>query len=505
MIESNVVNLGKQVVIWPTLLMACFIFGYLAVRSPFIGILLIGAIGSLLVYVIAPHWMVWIALFSAFATMPAGVPAGKLVGGTVIFLYEALTLLAIGFLVLLQRNRTPLSALPGIFLMFMILPTITGILNGNERAWIIFEARNLIMMAAAFVLAELLIRFGLTAQAVRFTSVLLWFSAAMILANAFFNVQLRRVVGAVSGAGGAEIAGGAVRRYFTETQSAAFAVLVILIVVSVIVGVRFKYWFMLGVPALMINFLSFTRFSLVGLLGALILAGLVGARRTTLIRIAKFSAISFAAIFILALLFQLSSSFGTGGWIGQQIQAYVTRIFGGLMLFLEGGDTSYGARQAENVNLWIAIREAPLFGHGFGYAYQQPFGSAGQFAATFGPYYGHNFYLWLLAKAGIVGLLGFAIFALIPIARALRSASVEAKASAVLAAMILVVSTVSPAGESGQGSIVLGIALGAAMTLGSWPATAVAQNAGFRARPGWQDMPAPNSARAVSHLQNEAH
>ena len=88
----------------------------------------------------------------------------------------------------------------------------------------------------------------------------------------------------------------------------------------------------------------------------------------------------------------------------------------------------FGAREAENVNLWIAIREAPLFGHGFGYAYQPPFGPAGRFAATFGPYYAHNFYLWLLAKAGIIGLVGFAMFALVPIIRAVRTQSVEAKA-----------------------------------------------------------------------------
>lgn len=482
MIRNSATDYGKQAIAWSVILLGCFSFGYLAVRSPLIGIVLIGAIGCLLVYFTAPHWMVWIALFSAFATMIAGVPAGKLVAGTIVYVFEVLLLLAIGFLILTQRNRTPISALPGIYLMFVLLAIITGILNGNERSWIIFEARNLVTMAAGFVLAELVVRNGLVAQAVKVMAALLWFSASMILANAFFNVQLRATTGTVVSADGDQIAGGTIRRYFTETQAPAFAVLVVLVVVSVIVRVRSRDWLMLGVPALVIMFFSFTRFSFFGLFAAVIAAGLASARRTTFLRIAKITGISVAVVFLLTFLFQLSPVSLSDGWLGQQLQAYATRIFGGLMLFLEGADTSYGARRAENANLWIAIRDAPLFGHGFGYAYQPPFGPPGRFAATFGPYYGHNFYLWLLAKAGIVGLVGFALFALVPIIRALHTQSVEAKASAIVALIVLAVSVVGPAGESGPGALVLGIALGAAMAFSSAPITASAPESGFGVR-----------------------
>ncbi|BBY59338.1 hypothetical protein MSAR_24740 [Mycolicibacterium sarraceniae] len=134
---------------------------------------------------------------------------------------------------------------------------------------------------------------------------------------------------------------------------------------------------------------------------------------------------------------------------------------------------SYGARQAENAHLWIAIPEAPIVGHGFGYAYQPAFGRANSFTATYGPYYAHNFYLWLLAKSGIIGLGGFALFALIPIVRGLRTPLVEAKASAAFAAIYLAVCVVSPAGESGTAAMVLGIALGAAMTFSRKPIPAL--------------------------------
>ena len=482
MIRNNAIDPGKRVFAWLVILLGCFFFGYLAVRSPFFGILLIGAIGCLLVYFTAPHWMVWILLFAAFATMPAGVPAGKLVAGTIIYVFEVLLFLAIGFLILAQRNRTPISGLPGIYLMFVLITIITGILNGNERSWIILEARSLITLAAGFVLAELVVRHGLAAQAVKVMAALLWFSATMILANALLNVPLRLATGTVVSAAGDQIAGGAIRRYFTETQSPAFAVIVALIVVSVIVRVRSRDWLMLGVPGLVIIFFSFTRYSFFGLLAAVFAAGLVSARRTTLLRIVKITGISVAVVFLLTFLFQLSPVSLSNGWFGQQLQGYATRIFGGVTLFLEGGDTSYGARVAENANLWIAIREAPLFGHGFGYAYQPPFGPAGRFAATFGPYYAHNFYLWLLAKAGIVGLVGFAALVLTPIARALRTQSVEAKASAVVASIVLAVSVVAPAGESGTGALVLGIALGAAMAFSSGAITASTPESGFGVR-----------------------
>ena len=69
-----------------------------------------------------------------------------------------------------------------------------------------------------------------------------------------------------------------------------------------------------------------------------------------------------------------------------------------------------------------------------GYAYQLPFGKAGTFTATLGTTYAHNFYLWWLAKAGAVGMASFAVFALTPVVRGIRSASAEAKISAAVSA-----------------------------------------------------------------------
>ena len=71
-------------------------------------------------------------------------------------------------------------------------------------------------------------------------------------------------------------------------------------------------------------------------------------------------------------------------------------------------DSSTQDRLRENANLLAAFGDAPLFGHGLGYAYQPPFGKAGSFTATLGTTYSHNFYLWWLVKAGAVGMASFA-------------------------------------------------------------------------------------------------
>lgn len=462
-IGTNLAGTGRGLVVSLATFFGCFFAGALASRTPFLAVLIIGAIFCLLVYGIAPQWMVWIALFSAFATMPAGVPGGKLVGGTVIYVFEVLTFLAIAYLLLARRNRIALSALPGIYLASILVPLITGILNGNERRWIILEAKPLVMLAAGFALAELIVRLNLTHQAIRAASVVLWFSTMMILASSLFGLRTRAVAGTVSGADGAKIDGGEIKRYFTESQAPAFAVVCFLVAISILAHIPFKMWLVVGAPAAIITFFTFTRFSIGGFVAAALVAGLTSLNKSTVLRIAKLLGIALISVVFLAILFQLSSNDGAGGWLNQQFEAYATRVFGGFTLFIEGGDTSYGARQAENVNLWIAIRDAPILGHGFGYAYQLPRGRIDSWSATTGPYYAHNLYLWLLVKTGVVGLAAFLLLALVPLIRAFRSQNSAARASAITAAIMLAVSVVAPSAESELGGLVLGMALGAAM------------------------------------------
>ena len=110
-----------------------------------------------------------------------------------------------------------------------------------------------------------------------------------------------------------------------------------------------------------------------------------------------------------------------------------------------------------------AFADAPLFGHGVGYAYQLPLGKAGTFTATLGTGYSHNFYLWWLAKAGAVGMASFAVFALTPVVRGIRSASAAAKISAAVSARPARGVCGRPVPLEPGNSLALGMALGAAM------------------------------------------
>ena len=55
------------------LLFGCFVFGALSVRN-IRGLALIGMMFCVVVYWIKPQLMVWVALFSAFASLPENLP-----------------------------------------------------------------------------------------------------------------------------------------------------------------------------------------------------------------------------------------------------------------------------------------------------------------------------------------------------------------------------------------------------------------------------------------------
>ena len=104
-----------------------------------------------------------------------------------------------------------------------------------------------------------------------------------------------------------------------------------------------------------------------------------------------------------------------------------------------------------------------MFGQGVGYAYRLPFGKAGTWTATLGTGYSHNFYLYWLVKAGAVGMASFAVFALTPVVRGIRSASAAAKISTAVSLALLATCVVNPLPLEPGSSLTLGMALGTAM------------------------------------------
>ena len=170
------------------------------------------------------------------------------------------------------------------------------------------------------------------------------------------------------------------------------------------------------------------------------------------------------AVTIPGALFLLGDS-SAGVWLANQITGFSHRVLGRSTGTALTADPSTLARFAEDRHLNEAIAAAPVFGHGLGYAYQLPFGGDDptEFTQTLGTTYAHNFYLWWLAKSGAVGMMAFAVFALTPLVRALRSASVPAKISASTSTGLLVMCIIDPLPEDPANAMTLGIALGAAL------------------------------------------
>ncbi len=251
----------------------------------------------------------------------------------------------------------------------------------------------------------------------------------------------------------------------TTTLAPSIAVLTALVAAQIVGRATPVAYLAFGLPALIITVLAFSRNTLIALSVAAVVAffttmGWSSVRRTA--RLAVTGA-GILAVAVPGALFLLQHS-AAGDWLASQISCFSHRVLGGVSSSALAVDSSTLARLAEDANLNRALADAPLFGHGLGYAYQAPFGNdPDEFTNTLGTTYSHNFYLLWLVKSGAVGMAAFAVFALTPLVRALRSTSAPAKIAAAASAGLLVMCVVDPLPEDPANAMTLGMALGAAL------------------------------------------
>jgi hypothetical protein len=444
------------------LLFGFFTVGVFSCRDTAMGIGLIGSLVCLVVYLTNRAQMAWFALFFTFASLPADWHVGADIGVVTIYLYQVATVLAaIYFLRSIARLRRSDYILPGVFLATVVCFAVVGFAAGNPADIVLREFLVLCEVVSGFVLAMLIIEGGHIKAAVRAIAATLWFSAGMLVAGSFHLVRL---------AGRAQeelekgIGTGEATRFVTNSQTPALVVLTALVAASIAGRVRPATYLVLAPPALVIALLSFARHILV-LIGVAAIVAFITSPGWPTLRRAVVSTVVSAAILAVTIpgsLVLLKHS-GPGVWLGDQLTAFDKRVLHGVSSNRMAMDPSVLARKAENVFLRHAIGEAPVFGHGLGYPYQLAFGEPGSFEETLGTTYAHNFYLWWLAKAGVVGMLAFALFALTPALRGLLSASVPAKVAAAVIVAALVNCTVDPIPEDPCDATVLGLALGAAL------------------------------------------
>jgi O-antigen ligase len=288
----------------------------------------------------------------------------------------------------------------------------------------------------------------------------LWFSAAMAVLSSSGGLRLAGRLESLQ-----TDTGDTANRVITATLTPAIAVLAALVAAQIVGRLAPAWYLALGLPALIISVLAFSRNTLIALGVAAVVAFVATLGWSSLRRAARL-ALAGAGILAVAVpgaLFLLQHSMA-GDWLSDQITGFSHRVLGGVSSNALAVDSSTLARLAEDAKLNRAIAGAPVFGHGLGYAYQEPFGNdPDEFTNTLGTTYSHNFYLWWLAKSGFAGMAAFAVFALTPLVSALRGASAPAKAAAAVSAGLLVMCIVDPLPEDPANAMTLGMALGAAL------------------------------------------
>jgi O-antigen ligase len=454
-------RLALDGVVLALFLFGCFLFGVLSVRRTTEGVLLIAAMFCLVVYWVKPEGMVGVTLFGAFAALPEGLHIGKVIGPVAIYAYQVAAVLAICYLLPIVRLRFSDYVLPGMFALTVVLFTVVGFENGHDATMVVRESTTLLEMVGGFVLALLIVYGGYVKWSIRVMVVILWFSAGMAIVSSLHAIRLAGREESLEGATGA----GQALRIVLSIQTPATAALAGLVAAAIIGRVRPAMFFALGPPALIISLLSFARNTLIAVAVAATVAFLASFGWSALRRTATVIAIS-AAIFAVTVpgsLFLLQHS-EAGAWLSDQFTAFNQRVLGGLSARALEVDESTLDRLREVARLNAAIAQAPVFGHGLGYAYQLPSGNdPNAFSWTLGPTYSHLFYQWWLAKAGAVGMAVFAWFALTPVFRALRCASAPAKISAAVSVGLLAITAVWPLPEMPMDALAMGLALGAAM------------------------------------------
>jgi O-antigen ligase len=440
--------------------LGCFVFGVLSVRNTTQGVLLMGLSFCLVVYWTKPELMIGIALFAAFAALPQGLHVGKVIGPVSIYAYHVALVLAICYALPAVRLRFSEYLLPGMFVLTATYFAAVGFAMGHPAPIVVREATILLEMVAGLLLALVIVYGDYIRLSINAMVLTLWFSAGMAVASSSGGLRLAGRLESLQGD-----TGDAANRVITATLTPAIAVLAALVAAQIVGRLKPISYLTLGLPALIISVLAFSRNTLIAIGVAAVVAFFATLGWSSVRRAARLAitGAGILAVAVPAALFLLQHS-TAGEWLNDQITGFSHRVLGGVSGNALANDPSTLARLAEDANLNHAIAQAPMFGHGLGYAYQEPFGNdPDEFTNTLGTTYSHNFYLWWLAKSGAVGMTAFAVFALAPVVRALRSASAPAKAAAAVSAGLLVMSIIDPLPEDPANAMTLGMALGAAL------------------------------------------
>lgn len=406
-----------------------------------------------------PDRLIYLTVAAATAATPVFIPSGFSLGPISVKTYELLLVISAVYAAMKYRGRIPISLVA--FGLLIAGWAMFGMLAQHEPSKIIYDVRNLLMLWASCFIACRVAGTRVVDGVLIWVKWILWVSAGLSLLASTVGLPLAgRVEDAALPVAGADVGESAVR-LLTPATHLSLAVLCVLAVVVVTTRPRVKIVLIYAAPAILMVFISFSRNALLGVAVAVIFGLLASRTVGTVARTIGFTTLTAVVLGLLMISSSALDSFPAGAWLNKQMAGFSGRVLGGLTSETLTVDGSAQFRfQQENALIIPKISEAPVLGHGFGYAYKLPTGNPGSFYADFAPYYAHNFYLWILAKAGLVGLCLFLLFAVVPLVKSLKARSVVATAAAGGVAALLAISFVAPIPIGSPTGLLLGALIG---------------------------------------------
>lgn len=410
-----------------------------------------------------PAWSVYAMIIMGLTAFPAFIPYSAQLGPTTVFLYEPFLFIAAGWSIV--THPAPRAARYRAWLLTALIgaAAMAGLGNEFPTIEIIGDGRGLLSVLLAFVVASRIYSTPYADQSLRVLKNSLWVSLAVVLLSMVFHFKVagRSEAAALflnsSGAGVSDTT-----RYLTAASQISVFVLCASLALVLVGRATLRQAAPYLVPSLILTFVSFSRNSFLALALAVIFAVIIARTMKPVAVTARLAIVVGFPLLILAL---ANASFGLPGgeFVTAQVDAFMSRVVGGLDTSTLSDDTSTIARMNEDAYLFKAIGESPFVGHGFGFAYRPPVGLPGSFSATKGQYYGHNFYLWIAVKAGVLGLAAFLVIAAAPVLLCLRRRSKEAIALGSTGAGFLLAIAFAPFPNdvSNGGSLAVGLLLGA--------------------------------------------
>lgn len=423
------------------------------------------ALGLLMIAILSrPRSLFYLTVGLAFLSVPAAIPTTWGVAGLSIQAYEPFLILSTLYaLIYFPVARETLIRECALLALFLV-GAAYGLANGFPLAEnaILSDILMPLYMVFALMITTRIIGTDLPGKIWRFLIPVLWFSAAVTLADSALGFSISGL-----SEDSVRVSGQILADVGTRIRSPAswLSVAVVCGILAYVASTNRKVgslapWL---IPAAFIATVSFSRNTVLALVVTLLFVLFANRdfRLSVIKRTVGYFVVASVGVVIVLILVHSWSENPLSAWVVEQQNGFTQRIVNGLSRSELAIDASAQYRLTqENPYLISAIRESPIVGHGFGFPYRPLYSGGYELEeAQRLQYYAHNFYLWLWTKAGVLGLLVFVWAAVVPVLTSFRGSKIAIAAGAASAGL-LASSLVAPVPLGTPSALLLGILFG---------------------------------------------